>query len=388
MKYCFGVDIGGTTVKMGLFEKDGKILDKWEIITKTEEEGKAVLPDIATSVLEKININQLKKEDIIGIGVGVPAPVSEKGVVNGSANIGWGYKDVKGELEVLTELPVAVGNDANVAALGEMWQGGGEGQSNIIMVTLGTGVGGGVIIGGSVVVGAHGAGGEIGHLCVNYEETETCGCGNRGGAHGAGGEIGHLCVNYEETETCGCGNRGCLEQYASATGIVRLAKKRLAEETRKTGLNSETVTAKDVFDAVKDGDVVAQEIAVEFGRYLGHGLANLAVVADPAVIVIGGGVSKAGDVLIPYIQKPFLERAFFANRNVDGLANLAVVADPAVIVIGGGVSKAGDVLIPYIQKPFLERAFFANRNVEFKLATLGNDAGICGSAKLILDKMN
>ena len=313
MKYCFGVDIGGTTVKMGLFEKDGKILDKWEIITKTEEEGKAVLPDIATSVLEKININQLKKEDIIGIGVGVPAPVSEKGVVNGSANIGWGYKDVKGELEVLTELPVAVGNDANVAALGEMWQGGGEGQSNIIMVTLGTGVGGGVIIGGSVVVGAH----------------------------GAGGEIGHLCVNYEESETCGCGNRGCLEQYASATGIVRLAKKRLAEETRKTGLNSETVTAKDVFDAVKDGDVVAQEIAVEFGRYLGHGLANLAVVADPAVIVIGGGVSKAGDVLISYIQKPFLERAFFANRNV-----------------------------------------------EFKLATLGNDAGICGSAKLILDKMN
>lgn len=313
MKYCFGVDIGGTTVKMGLFEKDGKILDKWEIITKTEEEGKAVLPDIATSVLEKININQLKKEDIIGIGVGVPAPVSEKGVVNGSANIGWGYKDVKGELEVLTELPVAVGNDANVAALGEMWQGGGEGQSNIIMVTLGTGVGGGVIIGGSVVVGAH----------------------------GAGGEIGHLCVNYEETETCGCGNRGCLEQYASATGIVRLAKKRLAEETRKTGLNSEAVTAKDVFDAVKDGDVVAQEIAVEFGRYLGHGLANLAVVADPAVIVIGGGVSKAGDVLISYIQKPFLERAFFANRNV-----------------------------------------------EFKLATLGNDAGIYGSAKLILDKMN
>lgn len=313
MKYCFGVDIGGTTVKMGLFEKDGKILDKWEIITKTEEEGKAVLPDIATSVLEKININQLKKEDIIGIGVGVPAPVSEKGVVNGSANIGWGYKDVKGELEVLTELPVAVGNDANVAALGEMWQGGGEGQSNIIMVTLGTGVGGGVIIGGSVVVGAH----------------------------GAGGEIGHLCVNYEETETCGCGNRGCLEQYASATGIVRLAKKRLAEETRKTGLNSEAVTAKDVFDAVKDGDVVAQEIAVEFGRYLGYGLANLAVVADPAVIVIGGGVSKAGDVLISYIQKPFLERAFFANRNV-----------------------------------------------EFKLATLGNDAGIYGSAKLILDKMN
>lgn len=311
MKYCFGVDIGGTTVKMGLFKKSGKILDKWEIVTKTEEEGKAVLPDIAVSVAEKINEHHLEKEDVIGIGVGVPAPVTEKGVVNGSANIGWGYKDVKGELEELTGLPTEVGNDANVAALGEMWQGGGEGQSNIIMVTLGTGVGGGVIIGGNVVVGTH----------------------------GAGGEIGHLCVNYEETETCGCGSRGCLEQYASATGIVRLAKRQLAEETRKTVLDSETVTAKDVFDAVKAGDAVAQEIAVEFGRYLGYGLANLAVVTDPAVIVIGGGVSKAGEVLIPYIQKPFLERAFFANRDV-----------------------------------------------ELKLATLGNDAGICGSAKLILDK--
>lgn len=311
MKYCFGVDIGGTTVKMGLFEKTGKILDKWEIVTRTANEGEAVLPDIAESIKEKVHEHCLEEADIIGIGVGVPAPVTADGVVNGSANIGWGYKDVKGELEELTGLPTEVGNDANVAALGEMWQGGGEGENNIIMITLGTGVGGGIIIGGKVVVGEH----------------------------GAGGEIGHLCVNYEETERCGCGNKGCLEQYASATGIVRLARKKLSTVTKETVLLADHVTAKDVFDAVKAGDVVAQEIAEEFGRYLGHGLANLAIVADPAVIVIGGGVSKAGEVLIPYIQKPFLERAFFANKEV-----------------------------------------------EFKLAVLGNDAGICGAAKLILDE--
>ncbi len=179
MKYCFGVDIGGTTVKMGLFEKTGEILDKWEIVSKTENEGEAVLPDIAESIKGKIQERGLEEADIVGIGVGVPAPVTADGVVNGSANIGWGYKDVKGELEGLTGLPTEVGNDANVAALGEMWQGGGEGETNIVMVTLGTGVGGGVIIGGKVVVGTHGAGGEIGHLCVNYDETEICGCGNK-----------------------------------------------------------------------------------------------------------------------------------------------------------------------------------------------------------------
>ena len=311
MKYCFGVDVGGTTVKMGLFEKTGEILDKWEVVTRTENEGEAVLPDIAESIKEKIQKRGLEEADIIGIGVGVPAPVTTDGVVNGSANIGWGYKDIKGELEGLTGLPTEVGNDANVAALGEMWQGGGEGETNIVMVTLGTGVGGGVIIGGKVVVGTH----------------------------GAGGEIGHLCVNYEETECCGCGNKGCLEQYASATGIVRLARKKLAAETRETVLCEENVTAKDVFDAVKAGDLVAQEVAEEFGRFF----------------------------------------CYF-------LANLAAVADPAAIVIGGGVSKAGEVLIPYIQKPYLERAFFVNKDVEFRLATLGNDAGIYGAAKLILDE--
>lgn len=310
MKYCFGVDIGGTTVKMGLLEEEGKIVDKWEITTDTSEEGKAILPNVAASIENKMKEHGLTKEDIIGVGAGVPAPVTAEGIVNGSANLGWNYKEVKKELEELTGMKACIGNDANVAALGEMWKGGGAGEMNVIMVTLGTGVGGGVIINGKVLVGAN----------------------------GAGGEIGHLCVNYEEKDKCGCGNCGCLEQYASATGIVRLAKKKLGQELRPTILTKEDVTAKDVFDAVKAGDETAKEIAVEFGRYLGYALANLAAVLDPAVIVIGGGVSKAGGVLIPYIREPFMERAFFANRNV-----------------------------------------------KFALATLGNDAGICGAAKLVLE---
>lgn len=310
MRYCFGVDIGGTTVKLGAFGEDGMIIEKWEIPTYTENEGERILPDIAASIKKKMKEHHLEDDVCLGIGVGVPAPVTSDGVVNGSANLGWKYKEVRQELEHLMGIPVVVGNDANVAALGEMWKGGGKGQQNMIMITLGTGVGGGVIVNGKVIVGAH----------------------------GAGGEVGHICVDYDETEHCGCGNCGCLEQYASATGIVRLAKKKLAGEVRKTVLTAENITAKDVFDAVKEKDPVAMEIAEQFGEYLGSGLAILAAVADPAVFVIGGGVSKAGEVLLPYITK-------------------------------------------YYQK----RAFFAHKTVEFVLASLGNDAGIYGAAKLALD---
>ena len=309
MKYCFGVVIGGTTVKMGLFAENGDIRDKWEIVTKTEDEGKAILPDVAAAISGKMEEHHLTKEDIKGIGVGVPAPVTAEGVVNGSANLGWKYKEAKKELEELTGMKATFGNDANVAALGEMWKGGGAGCKNLVMVTLGTGVGGGVIVGGKIVVGQF----------------------------GAGGEIGHMCVNYHETKQCGCGSYGCLEQYASATGIVRLATEKLESETRSTLLKKEELSAKAVFDAVKEGDEVATEIATEMGEYLGHALANIAAVLDPAIFVIGGGVSKAGDVLLPFIEKPFKDRAFFASQNV-----------------------------------------------KFALATLGNDAGICGAAKMVL----
>ena len=309
MNYCFGVDIGGTTVKMGIFKFDGETVDKWEIKTRTEKKGSAILPDVAYSVAEKLKEHAIPKEAVLGIGVGVPAPVSEDGIVNGTANLGWEYKEVKHELEELTGIKVKVGNDANVAALGEMWKGGGLGQKNIVMVTLGTGVGGGIIIDGQILTGAN----------------------------GAGGEIGHICVNYEETDQCGCGNRGCLEQYASATGIVRLAKKKLEAGTADTVLNAENLTAKDVFDAVKAGDQVAMEIAEEFGRYLGYALANIAALVDPEAIVIGGGVSKAGEILLDYVEKAYKERVFFVNKKV-----------------------------------------------RFALAQLGNDAGIFGAAKMVL----
>lgn len=311
MKYCFGVDIGGTTVKMGLFTTAGKLLDKWEIKTRTENKGEAILPDIAQAIADKMTEKEILKDNISGVGVGIPAPVDSSGIVQNTANLGWGYKEVSKELsELLGGLKVAVGNDANVAALGEMWLGAGRGQKNMIMVTLGTGVGGGVIIDGKMLVGAN----------------------------GAGGEIGHICVNYEETDSCGCGKKGCLEQYASATGIARLARIRLQKNDDETVLRGQNIDAKAVFDAVKADDKVAIEVAEKFGKYLGYAMANLAVITDPKAIVIGGGVSKAGEVLLPFIEKPFYEKAFFANKDV-----------------------------------------------KFVLATLGNDAGICGAAKLIIE---
>ena len=180
MKYCFGVDIGGTSVKIGLFQTDGILMDKWEIPTKTENEGKAILPDIAQSLEKKLFETKIPKDQIKGIGIGIPAPVDEEGIVQKTANLGWGYKEVKREMEELTGFKAAVGNDANVAALGEMWLGGGKGYKDLVMVTLGTGVGGGIIVNGLPLTGANGAGGEIGHICVNYEEKDRCGCGKQG----------------------------------------------------------------------------------------------------------------------------------------------------------------------------------------------------------------
>ena len=295
--------------RSGLFKTDGELVDKWEIKTHTENQGEAVLPDIAVSLKEKMQEREMDTAQVSGIGIGLPAPVDENGIVKNSANIGWGYKEVTREMEELTGMKVASGNDANVAALGEMWLGAGRGHKNLIMVTLGTGVGGGIIVNGQPLIGAH----------------------------GAGGEIGHLCMNYEESEACGCGNKGCLEMYASATGVVRLAGRRLGADDSPSVLREGELSAKAVFDALKEGDQVAGEIVEEFASYLGHGLANIAAVTDPSVIVIGGGVSKAGSILLGYIEKYFQEKAFFANKDT-----------------------------------------------KFVLAELGNDAGICGAAKLIL----
>lgn len=312
-QYGFGVDIGGTTIKMGFFDLSGKLLDKWEIVTNKEDNGKSILSDVAHAVDNKLAQESIPKDEVQGIGIGVPGPVNSEGVVNGCVNLGWGVVDVAEELSSLTGLTVKAGNDANVAALGEMWQGGAKGSRDVIMVTLGTGVGGGIIVDGRMVAGNH----------------------------GAGGEIGHITVNNDEIEPCNCGQYGCLEQYASATGIVRMAKRKLAKSAEETTLRNrkeEELSAKLIFDEAKAGDGIAEELVEELGEILGGALSNIACVTDPEVIVIGGGVSKAGEILIDMIQKHFIETSFHACRNT-----------------------------------------------RFALATLGNDAGIYGCMRLLLE---
>ena len=308
-KVCFGIDVGGTTVKMGLFGLDGQVLDKWEIVTRTENNGENILSDIAYSIEAKLKEKAIDKSLVAGAGIGVPGPVKADGTILKAANLGWGVFNVATTLEEMTGLIVKAGNDANVAALGEMWQGGGRGCSNVVMVTLGTGVGGGIIINGEIVTGTN----------------------------GAGGEIGHIHVENSETESCGCGKKGCLEQMASATGVVRLANKALKETDAPSILRDSEISAKAVFDAVKVGDKLAIEIAERFGEYLGTALSNVAVVTDPEVFVIGGGVSKAGDILLDFIKKHYDAHAFSACKEA-----------------------------------------------KFSLAELGNDAGIYGAAKLVL----
>ena len=307
----FGVDIGGTTVKMGLFSDQGDLIDKWEIPTRTEDGGKNILPDIADSIKGKMDKAGVLLEDVAGIGISVPGPVDDEGIIHKCVNLGWGVFNISEEMKKHIDLPVFAGNDANAAALGEVWKGGGKGCKNVVVVTLGTGVGGGIIVNGKVL----------------------------SGYIGAGGEIGHIHIDDSETEKCGCGNTGCLEQYASATGIARLATRRLAKDNTPSSIrNASHMNAKVVFDAVKAKDALAIEVAEEFGEILGKGLS---IVAD--------------------------------------------VTNPEVFVIGGGVSKAGPVVLDFIRKNYVKYVFHASRDTKFALATLGNDAGIYGSAKLVLD---
>ena len=311
MQYGFGVDLGGTTVKLAFFDREGNMLSKWEIPTVTADGGKQILPDIAAAVDGYLKENNISKEQVIGIGIGVPGPVSDKGVVNRCVNLGWGVFNIHEELSALTGLPVKAGNDANVAALGEAWKGGGNGCENMVMATLGTGVGGGIIINGRPVEGVH----------------------------GAGGEIGHLVLNPEETEPCGCGKYGCVEQYCSATGVVRVAKRYMACYTHESVLrNIENLTCKDVFDAAKAEDDLALMILEKVYDYMGQFLANVCCVADPEIVVLGGGVSRAGE--------PLLEGA---------------------------------------KRYFDKYVFHACRGTRFALASLGNDAGAYGAFKLVLD---
>ena len=311
MKYGFGIDVGGTTVKLAWFDWNGNLLDKWEIPTVKENGGCRILPDIAASVEDYLEEKKIDRADVIGIGVGVPGATTADGVVHECVNLGWGTFNIEQALSDLTGFPVKAGNDANVAALGEAWKGSGNGCENMVLATLGTGVGGGIVVGGKL-------------LC---------------GVHGAGGEIGHLVLNPYETDQCGCGKYGCAEQYCSATGVVRVAKRHMALSHRDSLLRSlEELTCKDVFDAGKAGDALALEILEHVYDLMGQFLASVCCVVDPEVVVLGGGVSKAGQPLLEGTKRYFEKYIF----------------PPA-------------------------------KSIRFALASLGNDAGAYGAFKLALD---
>ena len=310
--YAFGVDIGGTTIKMGLFTTEGELLEDWEIPTRTENGGSHILSDIAEAVEQKLKEKDLSGLDIEGIGVGVPGPVGPDGTVFKCVNLGWDVFNVEQRLHSLTGFKCKAGNDANVAALGEMWQGGGKGHKDVVMVTLGTGVGGGIIIGGRILAGINGAAGEIGHIPM-YDD---------------------------DPETCGCGKRGCLEQYASANGIVKITKRYFDAhpDAVSTLKDIPALTSRIIFDEARKGDQTALEMVGQVGYLLGKALAGIACVVNPEVFVIGGGMSKAGDILIDSIRNEY--RRF---------------------------------------------AFHASRETELKLAELGNRAGIYGGVRMILE---
>lgn len=308
--YAFGVDLGGTTIKMGLFGPDGMLADQWEIPTRIENHGEALLPDIAAALKVKMAEKGIEADQVQGVGMGVPGAVLGDRYVKPCVNLDqWGGCDVAQGLEELCGLPVKILNDANAAALGEMSQGGGKGSRNVVFVTLGTGVGGGVIVDGRLLAGVH----------------------------GAGGEIGHIKVRTQENRVCGCGKVGCLEQYASATGLVQSACELLKDDSVATALRGyDKLTCKDVFDCAKNGDTAALQLVDEMADLLGQALAAVSCVCDPEIIVVGGGVARAGQMLLDRIAEAFRRYAFPA-------------AEPT----------------------------------RFALASLGNDAGVYGAVQMI-----
>lgn len=300
-RYGIGVDVGGTTTILGLFDEDGTLCEKHVIATNRAKNGREVLPEIGREVQRMCREADLVVDDLMGVGIGVPGPVLADGTVKKCVNLGWGYRNIKTDLQGLLGCPVFVTNDANGAALGEVWMGAAKGFHSTFMVTIGTGIGGGLV---------H-------HEKVMY------------GFFGGAGEIGHVPVNPFETEVCSCGKCGCVEQYCSATGILRLANQQYP------GTFS---SAQEIYDLAKEGDAWALELTRQAADYLGRALA-----------IVSG------------------------------------VVDPEVFVLGGGVSEAGEFLLQQTQEAFRKHAFHVSRDAKFVLAKLGNEAGMYGAMKLVLN---
>ncbi|HFR3426208.1 TPA: ROK family glucokinase [Streptococcus suis] len=316
-KKIIGIDLGGTSVKLAILTTEGEIQEKWSIKTNILDEGSHIVPDIIDSIQQRFETHGLTKDDFLGIGMGSPGVVdSEAGTVIGAYNLNWKTLQlVKEQFETALGLPFFIDNDANVAALGEQWVGAGNNNPNVVFMTLGTGVGGGVIAAGNLIRGVK----------------------------GAGGELGHITVDFEAPFACTCGKKGCLETVASATGIVNLSRRYADQYAGDAKLkqmidDGQDVTAKDVFDLAKEGDDLALIVYRHFSEYLGVACANIAAVLNPAYIVLGGGVSAAGDFLLDGVRKVFAENSF-----------------------------------PQIKE-----------STQIVLATRGNDAGVLGAASLVL----
>ena len=316
-KKIIGIDLGGTSIKFAILTSEGEIQEKWSIKTNILDEGSHIVDDMIESILHRLDLLQLSAEDFIGIGMGSPGVVDrEKGTVIGAYNLNWKtLQPVKDKIEKATGIPFYIDNDANVAALGERWMGAGENQPDVVFMTLGTGVGGGIVAEGKLLHGLA----------------------------GAAGELGHITVDFDQPIQCTCGKKGCLETVASATGIVNLTRRYADEyagdaELKKLIDNGEDVNAKVVFDLAKEGDELALIVYRNFARYLGIDCANIGSILNPSTIVIGGGVSAAGDFLLDGVRKVYEENSFPQVRTSTKLA----------------------------------------------LATLGNDAGVIGAASLVL----
>ncbi|WP_024418271.1 ROK family glucokinase [Streptococcus suis] len=316
-KKIIGIDLGGTSVKLAILTTEGEIQEKWSIKTNILDDGSHIVPDIIDSIKQRFETHGLTKDDFLGVGMGSPGVVdSEAGTVIGAYNLNWKTLQlVKEQFESALGLPFFIDNDANVAALGEQWVGAGNNNPNVVFMTLGTGVGGGVIAAGNLIRGVK----------------------------GAGGELGHITVDFDEPFACTCGKKGCLETVASATGIVNLSRRYADQYAGDAKLkqmidDGQDVTAKDVFDLAKEGDDLALIVYRHFSEYLGVACANIAAVLNPAYIVLGGGVSAAGELLLDGVRKVFAENSF-----------------------------------PQIKE-----------STQIVLATRGNDAGVLGAASLVL----
>ena len=313
-----GIDLGGTTTKFAIMRPQGEIQQRWSIQTDVLNDGNNIIPNIIDSINHHLQLYQMSAKQFQGIGIGTPGSVDyQTGMVDSAFNLNWDRPmALKEQIELHTNIPVQVENDANVAALGERWLGAGKNADNVAFVTLGTGVGGGIIINGQIVHGQGGSAGEIGHMTINPQ--------------------GYRCT---------CGKRGCLETVASATGIVHVARDYAQEYAGDSELkasldNGDDLTAKDVFDLAKQNDPLALKVTHAVCDQLGLALSIVAVTINPQYIIIGGGVSNAGDFLLQRVQESYNRYVFSSVKKTTTLT----------------------------------------------LATLGNEAGVIGAASLILNK--